>query len=141
MKLSDLRSKPLFETVFSMFRFGLSSMLGTLVDFLVFTFVFVPIMPLFYAEICAALCGMIINFFMHKRFVFQLQRRAYAAFALSITASFAVMTLGAWFITVLATIPFLEANIVVAKLIVMGSKFALNYFSKRWVFEKKIFRR
>lgn len=121
-------------------KFGLSSALGTLVDFLLFSFVFLELFPLFYAEICAALCGMIVNYFMHKHFVFQMQRKAYAAFALSIVFSFVVMILGAWLLTLLAAIPFLAANILIAKVVVMGCKFALNYFSKRWVFEKRIFR-
>lgn len=123
-----------------MFRFGLSSVLGTLVDFAMFSLVFRELFDLFYAELLSASCGMVVNFFMHKRFVFQLERKAYTAFFLSIAFSFAVMLLGAWMITGLALIPLLAENILIAKVIVIGSKFGLNYFSKRWVFERKVFK-
>lgn len=124
----------------SMGKFGLSSALGTLADFLSFTFIFLKIFPLFYAELCAAFIGMVFNFFMQKRFVFQLQRTAHSAFFLSILFSIVVMMVGAYLLTLLATIPFFAANIIMAKVLIMGFKFGLNYFSKRWVFEKKVFR-
>ncbi|NJM91414.1 MAG: hypothetical protein HC861_00910 [Rhodospirillaceae bacterium] len=43
-------------------------------------------------------------------------------------------------ITLLASVKFFGENILAAKVLVMGCKFGLNYFSKRWVFEKRVFR-
>lgn len=93
-------------------------------------------MPLFWAEICAAFIGMVINFFMQKRFVFTLNRKPTNAFLLSVAFSLAFMYLGAIGIKTLSEIEFFAQHLLIAKVIVMGSKFVLNYFSKRWVFEK-----
>lgn len=119
-----------------MTKFGTSSLLGTAADFLSFSFVFRFLTPLFWAEICAAFIGMVINFFMQKRFVFTLNRKPTNAFLLSVAFSLAFMYLGALGIKTLGDIEFFAEHLLLAKLIVMGSKFVLNFFSKRWVFEK-----
>lgn len=138
--MSEFLPERFADRIKAMFRFGLTSALATVVDFLLFSFLFIDLMLIFYAEISAAFCGMVINFFMQKRFVFDLQRKAYAAFFLSLGFSFVVMFLGAFLIQFLTDNWFAEM-IIAAKLIVIGFKFALNFFSKRWVFERKIFRR
>ncbi len=119
-----------------MTKFGTSSLLGTAADFLSFSFVFRFFIPLFWAEICAAFIGMVINFFMQKRFVFTLNRKPTNAFLLSVAFSLAFMYLGAIGIKTLSEFEFFAQHLLIAKVIVMGSKFVLNYFSKRWVFEK-----
>lgn len=124
----------------SMGKFGLTSALASVIDLCVFMFVTEPNLPLFHAEVVAAFCGMVVNFFMHKKFVFQLQRKAYVAFILSITFSVVVLLLGGLLMQQLGNIGFFATYIVLAKLLVMGSKFSLNYFSKRWVFERRLFR-
>ena len=52
------------------------------------------------------------------------------------------MYLGALSIEALEQIPFFDHKdrIILAKVPVMAAKFIVNYFSKRWVFERKIFR-
>lgn len=126
---------------FSMTKFGLTSLLGTGLDFLTFTFLFRLILPLFWAEIAAAFIGMIVNFFMQKRFVFQLNRKAETAFFLSIIVSFVLMFAGAFILTWLVTFePFLSLPLA-AKVTVMGVKFIFNYVSKRWIFEKPLKRK
>ncbi len=121
-------------------KFGLTSGLATAVDFLLFRFVFYAIMPLFYAEILASFIGMIINFFLQKKFVFELKRKATTAFILSILTSVAVMTLGAFTIVQLNKIEYLAAHISIAKILVIGMKFGLNFLIKTWVFEKRMIR-
>lgn len=119
-------------------KFGLASGIATAVDFLLFRFVFYAIMPLFYAEVLASFVGMIINFFLQKKFVFDLKRKAYVAFGLSIGTSIIVMLIGGWVITQLIKIEFLAENISAAKIIVIGMKFGMNFFIKQWVFEKRL---
>jgi len=140
VKLQDSKFYRLYKMALSIVKFGLSSALGTLVDFVLFTFVFLNFFPLFYAELSAALCGMTVNYFMHRYFVFEMQRKAYAAFFLSIAFSLMVMMFGGYLLTFLASFSFFATYIIAAKLIVMGVKFGLNYLSKRWIFEKKMFR-
>lgn len=125
----------------SMGKFATTSLLGTGLDFLTFTFIFRLIMPLFWAEIAAAFIGMIVNFFMQKRFVFQLNRKAETAFILSVAVSFVLMFAGAFAITNLVKIEFFAMYPLVAKITVMGAKFVFNFFSKRWIFEKPLKKR
>lgn len=119
----------------SIIKFGLVSGLATICDFALFTFVLTKVLPVFWAELGAAFVGMIINFFMQKRFVFMLNRKAYQAFFLSITTSVLLMVLGAFAMKGLTEIAFFATHLVIAKILIMGSKFLVNYFTKRWVFE------
>jgi putative flippase GtrA len=124
------------ELGLSMSKFAATSLLGTGLDFLSFTFIFRLILPLFWAEIGAALIGMIVNFFMQKKFVFQLNRKVQAAFILSIAVSFILMFAGAFALTSLVKIEPFTTFPLIAKVTVMGMKFVFNFFSKRWIFEK-----
>ncbi|GAB5539548.1 MAG: hypothetical protein Salg2KO_16510 [Salibacteraceae bacterium] len=129
--------KPFKQLSISMLKFGTSSLLGTGMDFLSFTFIFRFFMPIFWAELCSAFIGMVVNFFMQKRFVFDLNRRVSTAFLLSISFSFVFMFAGAFAMESLAKTDMFGEFLIGAKLLVMGAKFLLNYFSKRWVFEKR----
>jgi putative flippase GtrA len=125
------------ETFLSMWRFGITSGLATGIDFILFSFVFVNYMNVFSAELLAGGIGMLINFFLQKKYVFKLQRNVYQALALSIGFSLIGLFLGAFLIKGLATISFFAAHLMLAKVLVIGSKFLFNYFTKRWVFEKR----
>lgn len=125
-----------FKLLVSMLRFALGSTAGTLMDFLLFRFVLVQFVPVFYAELGAAFSGMVVNFYMHKRFVFQMNRKVSSAFLLSVAFSFVAMFIGAWSLSELAQFSFWAQHLTLAKLMVMGCKFGFNYFTKRWVFER-----
>lgn len=120
----------------SMSKFAATSLLGTSLDFLSFTFIFRLLLPLFWAEIGAALIGMIVNFYMQKRFVFQLNRKVQTAFILSIAVSFILMFAGAFALTAFVSFEPFASFPLIAKVCVMGMKFVFNYFSKKWIFEK-----
>lgn len=119
-----------------MVKFALTSLLGTICDFLSFTFLFTKILPVFWSEICAALVGMAINFFMQKKFVFRLNRNIHTAFLLSIFFSFVFMFSFAFILHTLTKTEYFAQNLILAKVLVMGVKFMLNYFTKHWIFEK-----
>ncbi len=84
---------------------------------------------------------MIINFFLQKKFVFELKRKAINAFILSVVSSVIVMSIGALVITQLTKIEYLALHISIAKILVIGMKFGMNFFIKQWVFEKKVIRK
>ena len=119
------------------FRFGLTSGAATLVDFLLFRFVFYFIFPIFYAEILANLVGMVINFILQKRFVFNMKRKQWAAFGLALGTSIIVMLIGAFTIQKLEGIPWFKDHITITKILVIGMKFVFNFFLKQWAFEKR----
>lgn len=120
-----------------MLKYAGVSYVGTVVDFALFRFAFYYWFPLFYAELFASFIGMIINFFLQKKYVFNPNRNTYIAFALSILSSFIVMSLGALLITQLIKLPLFEKFISLAKIGVIGFKFLINFFTKRWIFEKR----
>jgi hypothetical protein len=74
---------------------------------------------------------------MQKKFVFSLNRKASTAFFLSIGFSFVFMFIGAFAMKSLSQTALFADFLSGAKILVMGGKFLLNYFSKRWVFEKR----
>ncbi len=119
-----------------MVKFGFSSAIASLVDLMLFTFVLIKFLPVFKAELIAGFVGMLLNFVLQKRMVFELKRNQYAAFGLSIVFSLLVLLLGGFLISTLARFPLFARYLILTKLFVMGCKFFINYFSKRWVFEK-----
>lgn len=121
----------------SVLKFATSSAVATLVDFCLFTFVLSHYLDIFYAEIISGFVGMTINFFLQKKYVFDLQRNQVWAFVLSIVFSFVGLFLGGLLMQHLAKMDLFIEYLFVAKLIVIGAKFIFNYFTKRWIFEKK----
>jgi len=99
---------------------------------LVFRYLF----EVFTADLCAAFIGMLVNFYLQKKFVFDLKRKQSAALLLSIGSSVVVMLLGAALLSYLSDLELFTGLLVIAKLISMGFKFVLNFITKRWVFEK-----
>ena len=121
----------------SLAKFGASSVVATGADILLFTFVFTQFLPVFESEILSGFIGMLINFVLQKRFVFHLQRNQYLAFFMSVGFSLFGLFLGGFLIQSLVKIELLATYLILPKLIVTGFKFFFNYYTKRWVFEKK----
>lgn len=126
--------------IVSMTKFMASGLLATLIDIALFTFVFSTFMHVYYAELLAGSVGMVVNFILHKRYVFELKRNAYVAFVLYIGFSLIALFFGAWLIEILVEVEWLAVYLIVPKLIVTGVKFFYNYFTKRWVFERRGFK-
>ncbi|UKN02141.1 GtrA family protein [Paracrocinitomix mangrovi] len=120
-----------------MSKFMLASVIATLVDIILFTFVLTQFLPVFESELIAGFVGMCINFFIQKKYVFELKRNQVIAFALSISLSLVAILLGGLIVKFLVTFDFFATYLILAKLIVVGIKFFFNFFTKRWVFERK----
>jgi putative flippase GtrA len=82
--------------------------------------------------------GMIINFFLQKRFIFLLQRKLYQAFGLSVVFSLVgwLISQGLFNLLILYT-DFFHNNDILAKIIVTFVIFFYNFYTKRFSFEKK----
>lgn len=82
--------------------------------------------------------GMIINFFLQKRFIFLLQRKFYQAFGLSV-----VFSIIGWLISqglfnlLIVYFVFFQEHGILAKIIVTFVIFFYNFYTKRFSFEKK----
>lgn len=128
-----LQFKKLF---FLKIKFATTSLVATTVDvglFYILTHFFdtesVP------ATLIAASCGMVINFFMQKRFVFALKRGLYTAFTLSMLVSLSGVGLDVLIVWFLSRFPFFQAYVILPKLIAKGIIFFYNFYLKRFVFE------
>ncbi len=138
--------KKLFTLKFgkSVFKFGLGSVVATLVDLVLFVYVFSPILSPFYAYLAAAAIGISVNFLIQKIFVFEMKKSLHSTFLLSITASIITTFIGAILIEQFVKSSMLTDNLeetqvkTVAYILVTGIRFFLNFFSKKYIFERKL---
>ena len=123
-------------------------MVATIVDYLLYQFVFTkflgdgPVLfPWFtvdYADLAAAFCGMLVNFYLQTKFVFKMERSVLITFILSVLFSLVILLFGSWLMHKLKLIQFFATYIMAAKVLVTGFKFIINFFTKKWVFEKTL---
>ena len=127
----------------SVFKFGLGSVVATVVDLLLFVFVFSPILSPFYAYLAAAAIGISVNFLIQKLFIFEMKKSVYSTFLLSVSASIITTFIGAFLIEEFVEWSILKENLeethvkTVAYILVTGIRFFLNFFSKKYIFERK----
>ena len=82
--------------------------------------------------------GMVINFILQKRFIFDLKRNWKTAFAISVTFSLIGLTLSTFFIYLLSLNPFLYTHQYLTKAMVTGTMFLYNFYTKKFSFEKSV---
>jgi putative flippase GtrA len=127
----------------SVFKFGLGSVVATLVDLLLFIFVFSPILSPFYAYLAAAAIGISVNFLIQKLFIFEMKKSVYSTFFLSVSASIITTFIGAFLIEEFVEWSILTENLeethvkTAAYILVTGIRFFLNFFSKKYIFERE----
>lgn len=91
-----------------------------------------------WAQPFAYAAGVLVNFMLQKRFVFELKRSVWSAFGLALLVSLGGLLLSTGIIYVLDThIPFFQQNALLAKLLTSGIVFFYNFYLKRLVFEGK----
>jgi putative flippase GtrA len=121
-------------------KFAMTSSVATAIDYLLFLFLFYALsfepVP---ANIIAASCGMVANFFLQKRYVFDLQRKVSTAFLMSAVVSVGGIALSTLIIYLLNKIEFFANYQFLAKAIATGTVFFYNFYFKRYVFEKRFF--
>jgi len=120
-------------------KFAIASAIATLVDYmlyLLFTlyFFFAPV-P---SNIVSSFCGMVVNFLLHKRMVFTLQRKVHHAFLLSLLVSVGGIGLGTFIIYLLTQEVFFLKHQYITKLIATGIVFFYNFYFKQYAFEKRM---
>lgn len=117
-------------------KFFTSSVIGTGVDwvsfFLLCYFLYPPA-----ANIISAGAGMLTNFMLQRRFVFETTRSLKASFLLSLFFSIGAILLGSLFIYLLIQIDFFRQQPLFAKLIATIIIFFYNFETKRIAFEKR----
>lgn len=119
-------------------KFGASSSIATVVDYVLYQilvrFLFGPAV----SNVISASVGMIINFFLQKRFIFQLRRDARMAFVISVLVSVLGIFISTQIITYLTSHQYFNGNQYVIKAVATGIVFFYNFYMKRFAFERKM---
>lgn len=90
------------------------------------------------AQPFAYAAGVLVNFMLQKRFVFELKRSVWSAFGLALLVSLGGLLLSTGIIYLLDNyFPFFRQNALLAKLLTSGIVFFYNFYLKRLVFEGK----
>jgi len=114
-------------------KFLTTSVLATSIDFLFYTgllFIFTPVV----AHFCSATTGMILNFILQRKFVFNVRRGLKSSFLLSLLFSVGGVFLGAGIIYFLMKLAFFAEHPLIAKMIAIGVVFFYNYETKKIAF-------
>ena len=122
-------------------KFGMSSIVATVVDYGLFWGLVVfqgGILTEFWGNMLSASVGMLINFILQKRFVFELKRNVYLVFIMSVLISLGGVVLGSTIIKLLVqNFELFEQFKIGAKLVATGTIFFYNFYLKRFAFEDR----
>lgn len=91
------------------------------------------------ADMIAYASGVLFNYILHKRYIFEQRRTASTTFALYILVSAGGIAMSAGLTWLFVKIPFFAHNPPIMKIATMGLVFIYNFFSKRFAFEKRLF--
>lgn len=119
-------------------RFAASSSAATLADYVLYLLLVTTLSPVI-SNIISASTGMVINFVLQKKYIFELKRKLHAAFGISLLTSIVGIALGTAFIWLLNHNEFLREHQFITKGIVTGFIFFYNFYMKRFAFERKWF--
>lgn len=132
------KATPFKRQTLKIIKFLTTSVVATGVDFLLYTvllFVFTPVV----AHFCSATTGMIINFVLQRKFVFNVTRGLKTSLLLSILFSIGGIFLGAGIIYLLTQLALFAEYPLLAKIVAIGVVFFYNYETKKIAFgDKKI---
>ena len=120
-------------------KYATASLVATAVEYSLYAFFKYLGLSKQMAQICSYTCGMILNFILQKRFVFDLKRSLTSAFLLAMLVSIGGMGLNFLIFTSLLQIPFFNEYDYLAKIGATGVVFFYNFYLKRYVFEKRFF--
>ena len=119
-------------------KFAMSSSVATLVDYVLYQvlvrYLFSPVV----SNLISATVGMVINFFLQKKYIFELKRSVNIAFIISLFVSVGGIGISTIIIHFLNNSEMLSGNQYIIKAIATGTVFFYNFYLKRFAFEKRI---
>jgi len=119
-------------------KFAGSSTIATTVDYILYqVLIWYNFLP-FKANLISAGTGLIINFLLQKKYVFNLNRKLKTAFTISLMSSLLGLAISTFFIHNLSKIDFFATYQIITKALVTGLIFFYNFYMKRFAFEKKM---
>ena len=118
-------------------KFAMSSSLATLVDYVLYQvlvrYLFSPVV----SNLISATVGMVINFFLQKKYIFELKRSVKITFIISLFVSVGGIGISTIIIHFLNKSEMLAGNQYIIKAIATGTVFFYNFYMKRFAFEKR----
>lgn len=118
-------------------KFAMSSSVATLVDYILYQilvrYLFSPVV----SNLISATVGMVINFFLQKKYIFELKRSVKIAFIISLLVSVGGIGISTGIIHFLNKSEILAGNQYIIKAIATGTVFFYNFYMKRFAFEKR----
>ena len=119
-------------------KFAMSSSVATLVDYVLYQvlvrYLFSPVV----SNLVSATVGMVINFFLQKKYIFELKRSVNITFIISLLVSVGGIGISTIIIHFLNKSEMLAGNQYIIKAIATGTVFFYNFYLKRFAFEKRI---
>jgi len=119
-------------------KFAMSSSVATIVDYVLYQvlvrYFFSPVA----SNLISATVGMVINFFLQKKYIFELKRSVNIAFIISLLVSVGGIGISTIIIHFLNNSEILSGNQYIIKAIATGTVFFYNFYLKRFAFEKRI---
>lgn len=92
-----------------------------------------------FSDMAAYASGVLFNYALHKRYIFEQRRKPSTTFALYLFVSGIGMALSAGLTWLFVKITFFATYPYIMKIMTMGLVFIYNFFSKRFAFEKRFF--
>ncbi|MBR9922941.1 MAG: GtrA family protein [Bacteroidetes bacterium] len=115
----------------------MTSAVATAFDYCLYLILVDRFFPPVTANIISFSSAVLLNFYLQKRFVFQLRRKQGAAFGLAILVSMGGLLLSTGIIAGLNTWDFFRDKQYLTKFVATGIVFFYNFYLKRFAFEKR----
>jgi len=125
------------QLFFVKIRYMSASFIATVVDYSLYGLLSWRGLSPVAAHIPSFSVGMVTNFLLQKKYVFELQRKTHVAFGMAVLVSLGGLLLSSLLIKWLTLIPFFARYHFVAKVGASGLVFFYNFYLKRYVFEKR----
>ncbi len=118
-------------------KFASSSAIATAVDFALYNILVGQFLPPVVSNVISASVGMLINFFLQKTYVFDVNRKVSEAFLISLFTSIVGIGISTLIIYLLNMITFFQDYQFITKAVATGILFFYNFYMKRFAFEKR----
>ena len=133
------RIPTLKKLFFLKLKFAATSSVATLVDYLLYIVLVYTVLAPVPSNLISATVGMIVNFVLQKRFVFDMKRKLSHTFLMAMAISVGGILLGTFIIYMLSKVEFFAEYQFITKLFATGTVFFYNFYFKRFAFEKRFF--
>ena len=120
-------------------RYVSASLIATMVDYSLYGLLTWQGLSPVAAHIPSFTAGMVTNFLLQKKYVFELQRKTHIAFGMAVLVSLGGLLLTTVLIGWLVHFEFFHQYHFLAKVGASGVVFFYNFYLKRFIFEKRFF--